>query len=181
MKNLSILLIVIFLNGCSISNESCQNDPFGEQYPNVKTDFKAVAKKGIDELFSNIKVTNEHILITDFVDIDTLNGGNSLSFVLSNSFKDSLVNLNKFNVLEVELNRYFKIGKNGIKILSRQVKSLLNQNMTLNYALIGSYSITNKQLIIFLKLVDLNSGVVEKSYMDTLDMSCEINSLAKSK
>ncbi len=181
MKTLSILLTFFLFSGCAILNDSCNDEPFGEQYPNVKTDFKEIAKIGVKEIFSDLNIENELILITDFVNINTLNGGNSLSFILSSSFKDSLVNLNRFKVLEVELNKYFKIGKDGVKVLTRELKTLLNSNLTLNYALIGSYSITNKQLIIFLKLVDLNSGVIKKSYMQTLTMSCEINSLAKNK
>ena len=179
MKKLSILIIFLFLTGCSISNESCQSDPFGGEYSTDKTDFKVVAKKGIDDIFSNIIEIPEYILITDFVDTDTLKGGTSLSFVLSNAYKDSLVNLNKFRVIEVELAKYFKIGNSGVKVLTRELKELLNSNLKSKYGLIGSYSATSHQLLIFLKLVNLESGMVEKSFMDTLEMSCEIKGLLK--
>ena len=181
MKKLAIFIISLFLlTGCSLSHQSCPNDPFGGEYSIEKTDFKAVAKRGIDDIFSNILEIPEYTLITDFVDTDTLKGGTSLSFVLSNAYKDSLVNLNKFRVLEVELAKYFKIGNSGVKILTRELKELLNSNLKSKYALIGSYSATTNQLLIFLKLVNLESGMVEKSFMDTLQTSCEIKELLKS-
>lgn len=176
-----ILISTLFISCSSLTNNPCPNEPFGQKYPDKSTDFESISNELVDELLYSVEFTNlkEYLLVTDFVDTQTLKGKNRLSFILSNSLKNALVNIDKFKVLEVETSKFFKIGDGGVKILSRELNSLLNRNIQTRFAVVGTYSITQKQLLIFLKLINLKSGLIEKSTLKSLSLTCEIKELAK--
>jgi TolB-like protein len=66
-------------------------------------------------------------------------------------------------VREVELGNNFQIGKRGFNVLSRNSNKINNQVIDENFAVVGTYSVTTKRLIVFIKLIDVRSGTILSS------------------
>ena len=76
--------------------------------------------------------------------------------------------------------KYLKVGKYGTKLYSRETKDL--KTLTLDsrsYAFIGTYAFTQRQLILYLNLVDLQNGVVLNSATYATEQTDEIINLEK--
>ena len=109
----------------------------------------------------------EVILVSDFVNLDKLKNKSQLGFLLSSMLKDRLVSQNII-VREVELGKDFELGKNGFNILTRDKDKILSDKVKSRYAVVGTYSITNKSLNLFVQLIDVNTGnILSSSYEKT--------------
>ena len=124
---------------------------------------------------------NSVVFITDFVNESNLQNKSQLGFLLSNELKVNILNPNCTNniaIKELQIAKHIKIGDNGTRILTRQsdelkASSVLDDNL----ALVGTYIITQKQIIIFLKLIDLNTSQTISSSSATRKITQEIKSL----
>ena len=71
--------------------------------------------------------------------------------------------------------KYLKLGKSGSRFLTRDIKQLNNTKINKNtYALVGTYAFTQRQLILYLKLIDLTNGVIIKSSTKATTLTDEI-------
>jgi len=169
-------LFAIFISGCSegksvtYSKEDTNHNVFRpQQVNNVYIDYSNLANDAITSIFKKNEIPTR-IIVTDFVDITSLDNHSRLGYVLSNNVKNSIINNYATDVIEAEISKYFKISGNGLKILSRDTKKLRSTNFNVRYAVVGTYTYSNKELIIFVKLIDLKTGIIKGSYAKTLPM-----------
>ena len=81
-------------------------------------------------------------------------------------------------IYQVEFTKYLTIGKNGTKLLSRDTNDIKNRQLQQNtYALVGTYNITQRQLILHIKLINLKNGVILKSATQRVTLTDEIINL----
>ncbi len=127
------------------------------------------------------KIDKKHALyVTDFVNIKNFKNKSQLGFLLSSELKVSLFDAcsDELKIKEVEFRESVKLGKKGINVLSRSTKAIKTKYILKNHqVLVGTYSITNQQLILYLKLVDFDSGNTLMSSRIDVRLSDEIKAL----
>ncbi len=128
---------------------------------NFQAMLRALVEKSYAKFDQNI-FKDETVLVSDFVNLDRLQNHSKLGFLLSDSLKNSLLNKNIL-VREVELSNDFRIGKHGFNVLSRNSSRINNQVIDENFAVVGTYSVTTRRLIVFIKLINIRTGTILSS------------------
>jgi hypothetical protein len=125
----------------------------------------------------------ETILVTDFVDVNTLENDQrtQLGLILSNKVKSELFKKYNYKIKDIELANRFKINQNGFKLISRNLKELDIKDNHSNLIFIGTYSVTSTKLIVFLRLVDLLDGNILYSTTTQTVLTKEIKDMLKPK
>lgn len=138
----------------------------------------------VDSLTSPIcdKLEDDSIVyITDYVNEKDLKNRSQLGFVLSSQTKVSILKAscsNDIKLQDLQLAKNLRIGQNGSRILTRDINSLKNTNIKDDKQLLaGSYIITNKQILFFLKLINLRTGNIISSSTTSRKISSEIKAL----
>ncbi|NQY19844.1 MAG: hypothetical protein HRT40_00825 [Campylobacteraceae bacterium] len=154
------------LNSCALYNKY-----------NGSTDFQVITKNLVDASYEKMKknlLINEVVLVSDFVNLSRLENPSRLGFLLSDSLKHELSSKNII-IRQVEFGRDFTIGQHGFKMLTRDQKKI-NKNTVdaVSYALVGTYMITNKKLIVFVKLIDVETGYILSSSQEHTFLTQEI-------
>ena len=160
----SILLSTIFTS-CSYKNPVTRI-----------TDFHSMISDMVDKSASKIKGNlrlGEVVLVSDFVNLDNLQNRSQLGFLLSNILKDKISSLNII-IREIEIGKEFEFGPSGFNLLTREYGKILSNQVKSRYALVGTYSISNKSLNLFIKLIDINSGNILSSSFARTDLDSEI-------
>jgi len=191
MKNLLLLISALSLltfSGCTrntgdLTYSKSVQEKKGYRvgsYKDIFINYHAFADEAVETLFCNNKMPTK-IMVTDFVDITYLDNHTKLGYVLSNNIKNSLINKYKANVVEAEVSKYFKISGNGLKILSRDVDKLRSTNFNVQFAVVGTYTHSSSELIVFVKLIDLKTGIIKGSYAQTFPMGQSTRSMLSTK
>ncbi len=128
---------------------------------NFQAMLRALVEKSYAKFDKNI-FKDETVLVSDFVNLDRLQNHSKLGFLLSDTLKNSLLSKDIL-VREVELSNDFRIGKHGFNVLSRNANKINNQVIDENFAVVGTYSITTKRLIVFIKLINIRTGTIVSS------------------
>lgn len=134
----------------------------------------------VDKSAKKIKGTisrEEVILVSDFVNLDKLKNKSELGFLLSSMLKDKLSSLD-IVIREIEFGKEFEFGSSGFNLLTREKERILSDKVTkIKYAVVGTYSISNKSLNVFIKLIDLQTGNILSSSYERTDIDDEILNL----
>jgi len=172
----STVALALFLAGCSQNNGLIYTKTSYKSKglcdiatSDVYINYGAVTDEAVKTIFQSTKIP-KRVIVTDFVDITSLQNNSKLGYVLSNNIKNSLINHFKINVVEAEVSKYFRISGNGLKILSRNIDKLRARNFQVEYAIVGTYTHTDKELVIFVKLIDLKTGIIKGSYAKVFPM-----------
>ncbi len=184
MRQISIILIVtFFLNGCSIIKENEDSFQFKYLHLTTTTSFDSLTADLLEQIcptIANVNKAKTPIYVVDFVNLKDLQNNSELGFMLSDELKTQVTQMCNVPIYAIEYSKYLKIGPNGTKFLSRDLDELNNQKINRNtYALVGTYAFTQRQLILYLKLIDLNSGVIIKSATEKTLITDEIIHLEK--
>ena len=179
MRQISIILIVaFFLNGCSIIKENEDSFKFKYLHLTTTTSFDSLTADLLEQLcptISSVNKTKTPLYVVDFVNLKDLQNNSELGFMLSDELKTQVTQMCNMPIYAIEYSKYLKIGPNGTKFLSRDLDELNNQKINRNtYVLVGTYAFTQRQLILYLKLIDLNSGVIIKSATEKTLITDEI-------
>lgn len=175
MRILSILLITIFFSGCI----------FQGSLPQIKnedsTDFRFLTTQLVSNSFCSKINQNSTLYVTDFVNESNLENKSELGFLLSNELKVAILRsgcTKNVAIKTFNLAQNLKIGQNGAKILTRDLNQLKTQTIEDDKQIaIGSYSITNKKLILFVKLVNLKDGNTIATNSSQTEITTEIREL----
>ena len=139
--------------------------------------FHSLISNMVDKSAKKIKGTiskEEVILVSDFVNLDKLKNKSELGFLLSSMLKDKLSSLD-IVIREIEFGKEFEFGKSGFNLLTREKEKILSDKVTkIKYAVVGTYSISNKSLNVFIKLIDLQTGNILTSSYERTDIDDEI-------
>lgn len=176
-KSFVIGCCTIFLFGGCVSNSLDKSNSFHE----VTTDFKFITSKLTTSDFCNKITNNTTLYVTDFVNESNLDNKSQLGFLLSNELKVNLLKSSCTKNVAIKtfnLGNNLKIGENGTKILTRDLKQLKVQNIEDDKQIaVGTYIITNKQFILFLKLINLKDGDTIVSSTSSSALTSEIQEL----
>ncbi|MBU0721286.1 hypothetical protein KJ877_08085 [bacterium] len=183
MRNTSfIILIALILSGCSgtivnqrdYAKKECEVNRGIKEYYDYNVNYIALADNAVDALFKTADIDPKNFIVTDFVDLTSLQNYSKLGYILSNSIKNALIQKHSAKVVEAEISKYFEISGNGLRVLSRNIKLLRTDSFELNRAVVGTYTYTDEEIIVFVKLIDLKTGIIEGSYAKKLPMTCEM-------
>ena len=163
---LSLILLTLFLGSCG-----AYKDPVSKN-TNFDSMINDMVKKSAIKIKKNVAY-DEVVLVSDFVNLDNLKNRSQLGFLLSNLLKDRLSSLDVI-VKEIELGKEFEFGPSGFYLLTREKNRILSDNVKSRYAVVGTYSISNKSLNLFIKLIDINSGNILSSSFARTDLDSEI-------
>jgi len=182
IKIIYLAFVLFLLSGCSdnilhekkYEKKECGVNRGIKAYYDFYVDYVSLANNAVDSLFSTATLEPKTFIVTDFVDLTSLQNYSKLGYVLSNAIKNSLIKKRNAKVVEAEVSKYFEISGNGLRVLSRDIKFLRTDNFELSRAVVGTYTYTDEEIVIFVKLIDLKSGVIEGSYARKLPMTCEM-------
>ena len=160
MKILSLIVTAFLFSGCVFINES--ENSFKVKYfqSTLVTDFSDVTEElfeGVQEKMALLDKRNP-VYIVDFVNLKNLANNSELGFMLSEEMKTQVSQKLDIPIVSIEYMKYLKLGNSGSKFLSRDLKEIRNPKINKNtYALVGTYAFTQRQLILYLKLIDLTN------------------------
>jgi len=168
-----LILIISFYSGCSVPELQYNYEIKSTNYDNI---ISKLLQKSSNQIFPNIK-RDEILLVSNFADNFTLKSNTKLSFVLTDLLKNKLVSKYNYTIREIELSKRFKFGHNGFKILTRDVHNINNSVNKARYAIVGTYSITKNQLILFIKMIDIRNGNILASSSYSTPLTQEIKQM----
>jgi len=149
---------------------------------NGSNNFESLVEELVDESANKIKKNiafDDIVLVSDFVNIDNLQNKSELGFLLSNILKDKLVSLD-IVVREVEFAKEFQLGKQGFNVLIRDKDKIVSNKVSKErFAVVGTYSLTNRSLNVFIKLIDIRTGNIHASSFERTSIDEEILGLEK--
>jgi len=183
-KIITTLFLISLFTGCSMVKTSDDSFKFKYFQSTSTTNFDALTENLLSDIcptLQDIKSKTKYIspiYVTDFVNLEDLDNNSKLGFILSDSLKTNVTQNCNWPIKEVEFTKYLSLGKNGTKLLSRNVSYIKDGNLDQNtYALVGTYIITQRQLMIYLKLINLKNGVILKSSSKRLSLTDELKTL----
>ncbi len=187
--DISIALFAsLALGGCAASDfgfkEPCGASSFGKEYSHKKIDFGSMMSKAVSQISSQASsklAAAKEVVVTDFVNVETLSNKNQLGFILSSHLKNELVSNKKFKIIEAETAKYFKIGSDGVTLLSRDKNDTLKDEIGAEYAFVGSYAATEERTLVYIKLINLTSGKIEATATVEEPMTCEVKDILERK
>lgn len=172
MKKYIFLIVVVLFMGCSVSSN------FPIKTVTKTTSFDSLANTLVDGICTNLHQDDfkKDFYVVDFVNIDNLENRSQLGFVLSSELKSTLLNTcNKITIKEIELGKNIKLGRNGSNILTRELDEIKTKIVDENSNMvIGTYAITTDNLMLFVKVIDLTTGVIKSSTTTTTPLTGEI-------
>lgn len=181
MRQLYIVLISIFIfSGCAVVNEYTDSYKLKYIHWTTTTNFQSLTKTLLEEICDQDdtlkqKLLQKPIYVVDFVNLKDLENHSELGFMLSDELKTHATQMCNMKIYSLEYTKYLKIGANGTKLLSRDVEDLNQTKVNKNtYALVGTYALTQRQLILYLKLIDLKTGVILHSATNDTTLTDEI-------
>lgn len=158
--------LIISLTSCTeFLRDFAKTSPLNHKSYVGSNNFHSLVKKLVDKsaykLKQNLK-SDEVVLVSDFVNLDNLKNRSRLGFLLSDHLKDSLLNHN-IMVREVELAENFQYGRRGLNLLTRDQSDISKKVADNQFAVVGTYTITTKTLIVFIKFIDIETGNILSS------------------
>ena len=179
MRQFSILLISLFLfSGCSLVNENTDSFKFKYLHLTTTTNFTDLTEDLLEQLCPTIHSVNQDSIpmyVVDFTNLKDLENHSELGFMLSDELKTHVTQMCNIPLYAIEYTKYLKIGANGTKFFSRDLDQLNSKKVDKSsYALVGTYAFTQRQLILYLKFIDLKTGIIIKSATEKTLITDEI-------
>lgn len=175
---------MLFISGCTqyggiyekkvYQKSECGVNRGIKAYYDYDVNYVNLADDAVASLFKTAEINPKNFIVTDFVDLTSLQNYSKLGYILSNSIKNSLITQYWAKVVEAEVSKYFEISGNGLRVLSRDIRRLRTNSFDINRAVVGTYTYTDEEIVLFVKLIDLESGIIEGSYAKKLPMTCEM-------
>ncbi|MDC0932749.1 FlgO family outer membrane protein [Arcobacteraceae bacterium] len=170
IKLLSLIAVMILFTACSIPtlryNHELQNTDYDKIISNL-------LQKASYQIFPNMRM-DEILIVPNFAETTTLKSNTRLSFILSDTLKNKLVSKYSYTVREIELSKNFRFGDEGFKVLTRNSKNINNTVINSRYAVVGTYTITKNQLLLFLKFINIRDGLILASSTYSANLTQEI-------
>jgi len=178
-KKLLFVCSLLIFTGCTIKSSLPE---FSNQFEFKVTNFEEIIENLLDkasnQIFPNMEM-NEILIVPNFAEVTTLRSDTRLSFVLSELLKDKLVSKYSYTIREIELSNKFRLGSEGFKVLTRNANSINGGIEGVKFAVVGYYTFTKNQMILFLKLIDIKDGKVLASSTYSTDLTREMIELNK--
>jgi hypothetical protein len=170
IKQVSFILIMVFFTACSIPTLRYNTELQNTDYDEI---ISILLQKASYQIFPNMEV-DEILIVPNFAETTTLKSNTRLSFILSDILKNKLVSKYSYTVREIELSRNFRFGDEGFKVLTRDTNSINNTVINSRYAVVGTYTVTKNQLLLFLKFINIRDGLILASSTYSANLTQEI-------
>ena len=174
MKNIkyicSISIIIILFTACSLPDLRYNHELKNTDYDQIVSQ---LLKKASYQIFPNMKM-NEILIVPNFAETTTLKSNTKLSFILSDTLKNKLVSKYGYTVREIALSKNFRFGEEGLKVLTHNSKNINDTIINARYAVVGTYTVTKNQLLLFLKFINIRDGLILASSSYSADLTQEI-------
>lgn len=170
LKYISLVAIMILFTACSIPSMRYSAELKNTNYDEIISN---LLQKASYQIFPNMKM-DEILIVPNFAETTTLKSNTRLSFILSDTLKNKLVSKYSYGVREIELSKNFRFGNEGFKVLTRNAKNINNTVINSRYAVVGTYTITKNQLLLFLKFISIRDGLILASSSYSADLTQEI-------
>jgi hypothetical protein len=115
--------------------------------------------------------SNKTFLVTDFVDIKTHKSGRSGLF-MGELLRGSLNSKCDAKILQADFGSSFRVGKDGVKVLTRDVNSLNKYDYKKTYSIVGTFNMTPEALYIFTKKINVRSSKVVEQVNEKVPFTC---------
>jgi len=179
MKNIRQIILItttMLFTACSIpSSMSIPSLRYNAELTNTNYDkiISNLLQKASYQIFPNMEM-NEVLIVPNFAETTTLKSNTRLSFILSDMLKNKLVSKYSYTVREIELSQDFRFGEEGFKVLTRDANNINDTVIDARYAVVGTYTITKNQLLLFLKLINIRDGLILASSSYSANLTQEI-------
>ena len=171
IKKVILLLSIILYSGCSYPSTSYNVELLTTDYDDIVSDLLDNASS---QIFPHLH-ENEILLVSNFAETTTLKSNTKLSFLLSDLLKNKLISKYHYKIREIELSRQFRLGSQGLKALTRDANAIrVTKDRSAKYVVVGTYTLTKHQLILFLKLINIKNATVVASSTYSTDLTQEI-------
>lgn len=176
IKKICLIALMVLFSACSIpSSFSIPSLRYNAELMNTDYDniISELLQKASYQIFPNMEM-DEILIVPNFAETTTLRSNTRLSFILSDTLKNRLVSKYSYTVREIELSKNFKFGNEGFKVLTRDSKNINNTVINSRYAVVGTYTVTKNQLLLFLKFINIRDGLILASSTYSANLTQEI-------
>ena len=176
IQKISLIAITLLFTACSIPRSiSIPEMRYNAEIKNTNYDaiISILLQKASYQIFPNMTM-NEILIVPNFAETTTLRSNTRLSFILSDTLKNKLVSQYSYTVREIELSRNFRFGEEGFKVLTRDSKNINNSVIKARYAVVGTYTLTKNQLLLFLRFINIRDGLILASSTYSTNLTQEI-------
>lgn len=178
MKKITFILLPLFLLFTGCINEYPEYYKAKYLLSTNVTDFNELAQDLVDDMdkdiISIIPKSKRVIYVSDFVNIQNLEVTSQLGFFLSSEVKSYVTSKYNLNIKEIEYTKYLKFNETGLRTLSRDYDEINKDNINKSYILAGTYAITQRQLILYLKLIDMKNGNLVRATSKSINLTDEV-------
>ncbi len=179
-KNIFFICISFFLfTACSLNNPSLNSLKY--TFSTQTTDLSLITRNLVMDMENEIKSiipnVSTHVYVTDFVNSENLEINSELSVILSSEVKTHISKEFHLPIKELEYSKYMKIGTNGTRVLTRNIKEINEKDIKKTFVFVGSYSSTKRQLLLHLKLINMKNGNILAMTSSHVELTDELKNL----
>ena len=124
-----------------------------------------------DQSLSPSEITRKTVLVTDFVDIQSFIPKQQ-GILMGELMRGSLNSNCCYRIVQAEFAKYFKLSESGLVVLSRNVGVIKHDEYRLPECIVGTYSIMNNKLIIFVRRINTDTGKISKMVTREINYHC---------
>lgn len=117
------------------------------------------------------RCSGEKILVTDFVDIQTLLP-NKPGLLMGDLMRTGLNSRCGYRIVQAEFSSYFKLSENGLVVLSRNSADIRNTEYRQSECVVGTYSFIGRKLIVTVRRINTLTGRITRMVTREIDYSC---------
>lgn len=117
------------------------------------------------------QTSGKTVLVTDFVDIQSF-VPKQQGILMGELMRGSLNSNCCFRIIQVEFAKYFKLSESGLVVLSRDVSAIKNDDYNKSECIVGTYSVMNNKLLIFVRRINTVTGKITKMVTREISYSC---------
>jgi len=170
IKQISLIAIMVLFTACSLPTLRYNTELMNTNYDEIISN---LLQKASYQIFPNMKM-DEILLVPNFAETTTLKSNTRLSFILSDTLKNKLVSKYSYTVREIALSKNFRFGDEGFKVLTRNSKNINNTVINSRYAVVGTFTVTKNQLLLFLKFINIRDGLILAASSYSTNLTQEI-------
>lgn len=101
------------------------------------------------------------IVIPDFLEIKSLKAS-SVGLILGELLRSHYSQECRGKIIQVEFPKHFQLTHEGLISLTRNPELIKHQQIAIKEAVIGTYSYTDSSLRVFVRQIDVETGVIKK-------------------
>ncbi len=117
------------------------------------------------------EIIKHTVIVTDFVDIQSFIPKQQ-GILMGELMRGSLNSSCCYRIVQAEFGKYFKLSESGLVVLSRNVGVIKNDGYKQPECIVGTYSIMNNKLIIFVRRINTETGKISKMVTREITYHC---------